>query len=97
MLLISTSATLAEDFDKITLDESRAVLCVHMLCYILDGDIGFSELSLVSALSLLSYVIAVTFCQNNSGSPQASLAATVVSRHLGRGCIISYYCAWGSL
>jgi hypothetical protein len=27
------------------------VLCVHMLCYVLDGDIGFSELGLVPHLS----------------------------------------------
>ena len=31
---------------EISVDESRAVLCVHMLCYVLDGSIGFSELSL---------------------------------------------------
>ena len=37
-------STVAEEFDKITLDESRAeVLSIHMLCYVLDGSIGFSE------------------------------------------------------
>ena len=35
-----------DDFSEITLDECRAVLCVHMLCYVLDGSIGFSELEL---------------------------------------------------
>ena len=43
----SCSVAVAEDFDKITLDESRAVLCIHMLCYVLDGSIGFSEVALV--------------------------------------------------
>ena len=32
-----------EDFKNITLDESRAVLCTHMLCYVLDGSIGMAE------------------------------------------------------
>lgn len=35
-----------KDFEKISLEESRAVLCTHMLCYVLDGSIGLSELSL---------------------------------------------------
>eukprot|EP01048_Picozoa_sp_COSAG05_P008930 COSAG05_NODE_705_length_7850_cov_2.428719_5_plen_116_part_00 len=34
------------DFASISLDECRAVLCTHMLCYVLDGSIGFSELEL---------------------------------------------------
>ena len=35
-----------DDFASISLDECRAVLCTHMLCYVLDGSIGFSELEL---------------------------------------------------
>ena len=35
-------AAMLEDFAKST-DESRAVLCTHMLCYVLDGSIGISE------------------------------------------------------
>ena len=35
-----------EDFKEITLDESRAVLCTHMLCYVLDGFIGVAETSM---------------------------------------------------
>ena len=37
---------LIKDFDQISLDESRAVLCTHMLCYVLDGSVGRSELAL---------------------------------------------------
>ena len=44
--IIDNEEDFIEDFDKITLDESRAVLSIHMLCYVLDGTIGFSELSL---------------------------------------------------
>lgn len=47
MYLTDNNSTVAEDFDKITLDESRAVLSIHMLCYVLDGSIGFSEVALV--------------------------------------------------
>jgi hypothetical protein len=36
-----------EDFNKISLDEARVVLSVHMLCYVLDGDISYFELRLV--------------------------------------------------
>ena len=32
-----------EDMGKLTLDERRCVLCVHMICYVLDGTIGNSE------------------------------------------------------
>ena len=41
--IIDDEAALMEDFAEITLDESRAVLCTHMLCYVLDGSIGISE------------------------------------------------------
>lgn len=34
------------DFDKVSLDASRAAMCTHMLCYVLDGSVGISELSL---------------------------------------------------
>ena len=41
--VIDNETAFIEDFKHISLDESRAVLCVHMLCYVLDGSIGFSE------------------------------------------------------
>lgn len=41
--IIDDEQGLMEDFDKITIDESRAVLCTHMLCYVLDGSIGRTE------------------------------------------------------
>ena len=44
--IIDNEEAFIEDFDKITLDESRAVMCIHMLCYVLDGSIGFTEMSL---------------------------------------------------
>ena len=44
--VIDDEAALLEDFSSITLDESRAVLCTHMLCYVLDGSIGLSETTL---------------------------------------------------
>jgi hypothetical protein len=44
--VIDDEAALLEDFANITLDESRAVLCTHMLCYVLDGSIGLSETGL---------------------------------------------------
>jgi hypothetical protein len=44
--IIDDQEGLLRDFGKITLDESRAVLCTHMLCYVLDGSIGLSETKL---------------------------------------------------
>jgi hypothetical protein len=44
--VLDDQTMLLKDFEKISLDESRAVLCTHMLCYVLDGSIGFNELSL---------------------------------------------------
>ena len=44
--IIDDEAGLLEDFKDISLDESRAVLCTHMLCYVLDGSIGMSETSM---------------------------------------------------
>ena len=41
--IIDDEAAMLEDFAKITTDESRAVLCTHMLCYVLDGSIGMTE------------------------------------------------------
>eukprot|EP01043_Picozoa_sp_COSAG02_P067801 COSAG02_NODE_11028_length_1809_cov_1.187135_2_plen_167_part_01 len=41
--IIDDEVAMLEDFAKITTDESRAVLCTHMLCYVLDGSIGMSE------------------------------------------------------
>lgn len=44
--IIDDQDALLRDFKLITLDESRAVLCTHMLCYVLDGSIGFGETQL---------------------------------------------------
>jgi hypothetical protein len=41
--VIDDEAAMLEDFANITTDESRAVLCTHMLCYVLDGSIGRTE------------------------------------------------------
>jgi hypothetical protein len=41
--IIDDPVALIEDFAKITTDEARAVLCTHMLCYVLDGSIGMTE------------------------------------------------------
>jgi hypothetical protein len=47
--VIATSGVLdnEEDFVKdmgeISLGEARAVMCVHMLCYVLDGSVGRNE------------------------------------------------------
>ena len=48
--IIDDEAAFMEDFAEITLDESRAVLCTHMLCYVLDGSIGISESQFWQAL-----------------------------------------------
>ena len=44
--IIDDEEALIRDMDKLSLDERRAVLCTHMLCYVLDGNIGGSELEL---------------------------------------------------
>ncbi len=44
--IIDNQTALLQDFELITLDESRAVLCTHMLCYVLDGSIGLGETKL---------------------------------------------------
>jgi hypothetical protein len=44
--VLDNEEDMLKDFDKLTLAESRAVLCTHMLCYVLDGSIGSNETSL---------------------------------------------------
>jgi hypothetical protein len=44
--VLDDEAAFIRDFDQLSLDESRAVLCTHMLCYVLDGSVGFAELAL---------------------------------------------------
>jgi hypothetical protein len=44
--IIDNTEDFVADFSAITLDESRAVLCIHMLTYILDGSISRKELKL---------------------------------------------------
>ena len=44
--IIDNELAFVDDMDLLSLDESRAVLSVHMLCYVLDGSIGPSELLL---------------------------------------------------
>ena len=46
MVYSTTGRNSSPTFDKITLAGSRAVLCVHMLVYVLDGSVGWSELTL---------------------------------------------------
>lgn len=41
--IIDDEEGMLTDFANITTDESRAVLCTHMLCYVLDGSIGVTE------------------------------------------------------
>ena len=41
--IIDNKEAFIEDMGKLSLDERRAVLCVHMICYVLDGTIGNSE------------------------------------------------------
>eukprot|EP01043_Picozoa_sp_COSAG02_P014829 COSAG02_NODE_618_length_19461_cov_39.117447_6_plen_1075_part_00 len=48
--IIDDEAGLMNDFAAISLDESRAVLCTHMLCYVLDGSIGVAETSMWKSL-----------------------------------------------
>ena len=51
--VIDDEGGLIADFKDISLDESRAVLCTHMLCYVLDGSIGFSECVCLTPSSFL--------------------------------------------
>jgi hypothetical protein len=44
--IIDDEDSLIHDFADISLDESRAVLATHMLCYVLDGSLGITELQL---------------------------------------------------
>eukprot|EP01052_Picozoa_sp_SAG31_P050881 SAG31_NODE_11822_length_995_cov_1.097098_1_plen_204_part_00 len=44
--IIDDEVGLIKGFEDLTVDESRAVLSTHMLCYVLDGSIGISELAL---------------------------------------------------
>lgn len=48
--IIDDADAFVEDFEAITLDESRAVLCIHMLCYVLDGTISIREIGFWSKL-----------------------------------------------
>eukprot|EP01043_Picozoa_sp_COSAG02_P033960 COSAG02_NODE_2347_length_9092_cov_4.284666_5_plen_219_part_00 len=48
--IIDDEAALLKGFAEITIDESRAVLCTHMLCYVLDGSIGRSETKMWEAM-----------------------------------------------
>ena len=48
--IIDNEELFMETFETISLNESRAVLCTHMLCYVLDGSVGISELHLWSKL-----------------------------------------------
>jgi hypothetical protein len=48
--IIDDEDGLMKDFANISLDEARTVLCVHMLCYVLDGSIGVTETSMWKAL-----------------------------------------------
>ena len=50
--IIDNQAGLLQDFELITLDESRAVLCTHMLCYVsspLNASFCFLPVSLQSS------------------------------------------------
>jgi len=44
--IIDNEELFFETFEKVSLDESRAALCVHMLCFVLDGSVGILELML---------------------------------------------------
>ena len=48
--VIDNEGAFLEDMDKISLDEQRAVLSIHMLCYVLDGSLGFTEMELWKTL-----------------------------------------------
>lgn len=44
--IIDSEELFLQTFEDISLEESRAALCVHMLCYVLDGSVGIMELQL---------------------------------------------------
>ena len=44
--IIDDELAFVDDMEYLTLDEHRATLCCHMLCHVLDGTIGFAELTL---------------------------------------------------
>jgi len=44
--IIDDASGMILDMDRLTLCEQRAVLCIHMLCYILSGDVSITELTL---------------------------------------------------
>ena len=44
--IIDSEELFLQSFADVSLAESRAALCVHMLCFVLDGAVGISELSL---------------------------------------------------
>jgi hypothetical protein len=44
--IIDNEELFLQSFEEITLEESRAALCTHMLCYVLDGSVGITELAL---------------------------------------------------
>ena len=44
--IIDDELALVDDMDRLTLCEQRAVLCVHMLCYVLGGEVSITELIL---------------------------------------------------
>eukprot|EP01050_Picozoa_sp_SAG11_P004220 SAG11_NODE_263_length_11526_cov_23.830314_4_plen_1064_part_00 len=48
--MIDDEDAFLRDFDQISLEQSQAVLCIHMLAYTLSGTIGFVELSLWTKL-----------------------------------------------
>lgn len=44
--IIDNEELFMDSFADISLDAARAALCTHMLCYVLDGSVGISELNL---------------------------------------------------
>lgn len=44
--IIDDELALLNNMDELTLQESRAVLCVHMLSYVLSGEVSITELAL---------------------------------------------------
>lgn len=48
--IIDNEELFFQGFEEVTLEESRAALCTHMLCFVLDGSVGITELALWSKL-----------------------------------------------
>ena len=48
--VIDSEEDLITDMEDLKLNEVRAVLCCHMLCYMLDGSVSWTELNLWHAL-----------------------------------------------